>query len=103
MMICASSGNSGAYFLHPCVEINFRMNMGMTCRLFYDRYVLPGSHGIFSIDYSAEPCFLYQKHIHEMEKQPLRIEKGRIRSGYLSLSPVKQDTHYRAYATLVEI
>ena len=96
MMICSSHENSGSYFLHPCVEVNLRMNMGMTCRLFYDRYVSPGSNGVFYIDYCANSGLLYEDHLRKMQEQPLKIENGKIRSGYLSLAPVNFDTHYRA-------
>ena len=33
--------------VHPCVEINMRMNMGVVARLFYDRFVAPGSKRMF--------------------------------------------------------
>jgi hypothetical protein len=36
MMICREGEN---FLVHPCVEINLRMNMGVVARLFYDRYV----------------------------------------------------------------
>ena len=34
MMIC----HEGDYRIHPCVEINLRMNMGVLARLFFDRF-----------------------------------------------------------------
>ena len=34
------------------------------------------------------------------EKYPLIMEKGRIRSGYLSLTPVFEDTNYQIYVHL---
>jgi len=96
MMICFSYENPDTYFLHPCVEVNLRINMGMTCRLFYDRYVSSDSHGIFQIDYCTNSGLLYEDHFRKMQEQPLKIENGKIRSGYLSLAPVNFDTHYRA-------
>ena len=96
MMICSFYENSDTYFLHPCVEINLRMNMGMTCRLFYDRYVSPDSCGIFQIDHCAGSGLLYEDHLKKTVEQPLKIENGKICSGYLSLTPVNFDTHYRA-------
>ena len=101
MMICSSHENSGSYFLHPCVEINLRMNMGMTCRLFYDRYVSPDSHGVFYIDYYADSGKLYEDHLRKIQEQPLKIENGKINNGYLSLTPVNLDTHYRARVEIV--
>lgn len=96
MMICSSCKNPDSYFLHPCVEVNLRMNMGMTCRLFYDRYVSPDSQGVFQIDYHTNLGFLYEEHLKKSIEQPLEIKNGKIHSGYLSLSPVTTDTHYRA-------
>jgi len=102
MMICQSSENPNIHFLHPCVEVNLRMNMGMTCRLFYDRYVSQNSHGVFQIDYCANSGLLYEDHLKRSTENPLEIENGKIRKGYLSLSPVNFDTHYRARIQIEE-
>ncbi len=48
MMVCRSDKENG-YRVHPCVEINMRMNMGVVARLFYDRFVAPGSKGCFAV------------------------------------------------------
>ena len=50
MMVCRSDKEDG-YRVHPCVEINMRMNMGVVARLFYDRFVAPGSKGCFAVEY----------------------------------------------------
>ena len=42
MMICRFP-ESPAYRIHPCVEINLRMNMGVVARHLYDRYICPFS------------------------------------------------------------
>lgn len=102
MMVCLSENNPDTYFIHPCVEINLRMNMGMACRLFYDKYVSPGSQGSFHIDYSTDSNLLYEDHLQRTEKQPLKIENGKICSGYLSLAPVGLNTHYRARVEVCE-
>ena len=69
MMICRTK--DGGYAIHPCVEINLRMNMGVVARLVYDNYVC---HGM-----------------------PLCLENGKVKSGYLSLTPVEDSTAYQAY------
>lgn len=52
MMICRVAGG---YVVHPCVEINLRMNMGVVSRLFFDRYVSPSSSGQYVVEhYGAE-------------------------------------------------
>ncbi len=102
MMVCSSPENSGIRFLHPCVEVNLRMNMGMICRLFYDRYVSQNSRGVFQIDYCAHPGLLYEDHLKQCAENPLKIENGKICRGYLSLAPINCDTHYRARVEIEE-
>lgn len=87
---------AGAFALHPCVEINLRMNMGMVSRLFYDRYVAPGSTGTYRVDYFADSEQLLADHLHRQACAPLRFAGHRIVSGYLSLNPIYSDTRYRA-------
>ncbi|MDO4180867.1 MAG: hypothetical protein Q4D36_06215, partial [Bacteroidales bacterium] len=98
MMVCRLS--DGRYALHPCVEINLRMNMGVVSRLFYDRYVHQGVSGRYVVEYyssNGEACRADE----EFRKQyPLQIEEGKIRSGYLSLTPVMEDTAYQVYVII---
>lgn len=98
MMVCQNS--DGSYWLHPCVEINLRMNMGVVARLFYDRYVVGGSEGYYVVSYHARPGALVEQHRANEESHPLLLEQGRIASGYCSLTPVAFDTHYQAYVLL---
>lgn len=52
MMICRLTEE---FVVHPCVEINLRMNMGVVSRLFFDRYVSPSSSGQYVVEhYAAE-------------------------------------------------
>lgn len=97
MMICQEGE---VYKLHPCVEINLRMNMGVVSRLFFDRYVFPSSQGRYVIEYYRKPgealCF------HEQMKQayPLVKVAGKVEEGYMSLTPVFEDTSYQIYACI---
>ncbi len=89
------------YKLHPCVEINMRYNMGfLTCRL-YENYIATQSCGKFYIDFKPKAEEMYNNHLLMEEKHPIRIENGRIISGYLSLCPINKSNRYRAYV-LVE-
>ncbi|SBV97025.1 conserved hypothetical protein [uncultured Dysgonomonas sp.] len=89
------------YKLHPCVEINMRYNMGfLTCRL-YENYIATQSCGKFYIDFKPKAEEMYNNHLLMEEKHPIRIENGRIISGYLSLCPINRSNRYRAYV-LVE-
>lgn len=100
MMVCRF-GEKPYDRIHPCVEINLRMNMGMVARLFFDRYVAPGRQGCFAVDYFKTTAALQTNHRQLAEKHPLVIENGKIRSGYLSLAPVGETTRYRASVRIV--
>lgn len=90
----------GGYVLHPCVEINVRMNMGVVARLFFDRYVSREAYGRYCIEYY--PCQGEALCFHEemKRKYPLCLHEGKIKEGYLSLTPVFEDTNYQIYVIL---
>ncbi len=81
--------------LHPCVEINLRMTMGAVARTFYDRFVQPETQGYFQMEYFPEKQTLWNNHLQRLHDLPLIVEKGKIISGYLSLSNVHPNAHYR--------
>ena len=94
MMVCRTESG---YRIHPCVEINLRMNMGVVAHLFYNRFVKSGSTGKFMIDFfkkTGEALTFQQRMSTDF---PLIIENGRIVSGFLSLTPVSEQTQYLAY------
>lgn len=95
MMICRTQ--NGGYAIHPCVEINLRMNMGVVARLIYDNYVCDGGQGRYVIEYYAKPGEAWHSHLALQEKYPLYLENGKVKSGYLSLTPVENNTSYQAY------
>lgn len=101
MMICRFP-ESPAYRIHPCVEINLRMNMGVVARHLYDRYICPSSTGIFQIDYAPSDGTAWNAHTAMAETYPLEMEQGRIRSGYLPLVPVYKKSKYRAWILVSE-
>lgn len=90
------------YKLQPCVEINMRYNMGfLTCRL-HENYIASQSCGKFYIDFNPKGEEMYNNHLLMEEKHPIRIENGRIISGYLSLCPINKSNRYRAYVLVEE-
>ncbi|KAA6331897.1 hypothetical protein EZS27_019547 [termite gut metagenome] len=95
MMICRFT-DTPEYRIHPCVEINLRMNMGMTARLFYNRYVRTGTKGMFQVNYFFSPTQLMEKHLYLSKRHPLRAVDGKLIAGYLSLVPVTPKSHYSA-------
>jgi len=86
-----------SFRLHPCVEINMRKNMGYLAICLTEKYLHPDSQGTFSIEYNRYPQTVIQKHQQMQMQHPLIIEDRRIRSGYLSLCPVTDETNYWAY------
>ncbi|WP_044263379.1 hypothetical protein [Bacteroides timonensis] len=96
MMICPDQ-RGYPYAVHPHVEVNVRMTMGMVARQLYDNFVAPGSKGIFNVDNFPSAEALRAQHEQDTRDYPLVVEDGRIVSGYLSLVPVTPQSRYRAY------
>lgn len=96
MMVCRDA--AGGYLIHPCVEINLRMNMGVAAHLFRKNFVAPEARGFFKIDFYPTPEALQAAHKQAVEKYPLQVEEGRLLSGYLPLTPVTPQSCYLAYA-----
>ncbi len=97
MMICRFSSGEVKYRIHPCVEINLRMNMGVVAHFIYKRYVSPGSSGRFSITYHPVAGEAMQAHGQMKERYPLRIKEGKVAVGYMPLIPVTNRSAYRAW------
>lgn len=97
MMICETEKG---YRIQPCVEINMRMNMGMVAHIFHNRVVNRGSTGRFVVDFFKKQGSALAFH-RQMEKdRPLLIEKGKIRRGYLPLTPTSEQTSYAAWVVI---
>lgn len=98
MMVCRVAGK---YMVHPCVEINLRMNMGVVSRLFFDRYVSPFSSGQYIVEHYAAEGEALENHHRYLSDYPLKISQdGRILQGYLPLTPVQSETHYQVYVVV---
>lgn len=98
MMICrALEGMEEVYVVHPCVEINLRMNMGIVSRLVYDKYVCGGARGRYVTEYYHTPGEADRVHQEFLHRYPLQLENGKVKSGYLSLTPVDKDTVCQVY------
>ena len=96
MMIC-QSGQTSDYKIHPCVEINLRMNMGIVAHQIYKNFVSAHSKGYFSIvRYTkGNDCIMWQE---EMQgKHPLNLKDGKVETGFLALTPVTKHTQYCAF------
>lgn len=97
MMICKTNEK---FQIQPCVEINMRMNMGVASRLFYDQFMLPESEGKFVVDYFKKPGYAVAFHEKLQQELPLKVNNGKIVSGYLSLTPVTANTNYVIYVVV---
>jgi hypothetical protein len=91
MMICREEDG---YYVHPCVEVNLRMNMGVVSRLLYDNFLSDGVSGTYAIEYFPNKGDALSFHERMKHDCPVEMEQKRIKSGYLSLSPVFLETSY---------
>ena len=85
------------YAVHPLVEMNLRMNMGVVARLFHDRFVCTDACGVYVVEYYAKKGEALYKDNVMKNSYPLVLENKRIRSGYKSLTPIFEDTAYQIF------
>lgn len=88
--------HEGKLKVHPCVEINLRRNMGWVVLSVYERLLHPDAQGLLVTDYQ-QPGLIFEDHQH---REPAVFENGRMKSGYLALTPVFPETQFRIYLQL---
>ena len=88
------------YFVHPCIEVNLRMNMGVVSRLLFDRFLVPDAIGRYVIEFFPQKGEALKAHERLMAQYELVLEGGLLRSGYLPLVPVFEDTNYLIYVVV---
>ena len=98
MMIVRSE--EGKYLVHPCVEVNLRMNMGVVSRLLFDRFMVPEAVGRYVIEFFPQRGEALKAHEKLMSQHTLVMEGERVRAGYLPLVPVFEDTNYLIYVII---
>ena len=74
MMIVES--DDGSRWIHPCVEVNLRMTMGVVAHIFRNRYLAPGVSGRFAVSFGQG-----------REHATPVIENGRLMRGTLHIVP----------------
>ena len=94
MMVCRSGEG---FLLHPCVEINLRMNMGILAAHLQRRLLAPGTIGSFSVECYPSPEALYARHAEDEACFPAVVSGGRLVSGYFPLVPLTPSARYRAF------
>ena len=97
MMICHFPGETPEYRIHPCVEINLRMNMGVVARLLTNRYIASCSKGMLHLLCLPREGMAVEMHKSMEESYPLHIVDKRIVSGYCALAPVTPQSRYMAF------
>lgn len=94
MMVCRINSE---FRVHPCVEINLRMNMGVVAHEVNLHLVHHQSVGYFRVEHYSGKGLAVECHNSMKKKYPLQIVDGKIRSGYFSLTGVDSDTCYHIY------
>lgn len=100
MMVCRTEDG---FRVHPCVEINLRMNMGVVSRLITDTYLAPSVQGWYVVEHYGADGEALEAHKQLSAAHPVRLTAdGRLQSGYFSLTPVKPGTRYQVYLQVEE-
>ena len=95
MMICAESND--AFSIHPCVEMNWRMNMGVVSHLLREKVLHPEAHATFHVDnYPHREAFETQ-FLPRLEEHPCQWEGQRLMKGLFPLTPITPQTLSVAY------
>ena len=83
--------------IHPCVEINLRLNMGIIAHEVRRHVLAPQSEGTFHVAAFPTPEALHHFQ-HEQELNcPAVYQEEKVVSGYHPLTPITQNTRHHAY------
>lgn len=94
MMVCDVAGS---YRLHPCIEVNLRMNMGVLASIFARRYLNNEAECTLRIEGFRTSKALLETHCMWQKSHPWVVKDGRLVSGYLPLVPVTPHSRMLAY------
>ena len=83
--------------IHPCVEINLRLNMGIIAHEVRRELLAPGVEGRFHVTAFPSEEAAQQFHREYTEKHPPVYREGKMMSGYHPLTPLHPHTHHHAY------
>ena len=83
--------------LHPCVEINLRLNMGIIAHEVRRALLAPGTEGTFHVTAFPTEEAAQQFHREHTEQFPTTYCEGKIASGYHALTPILPLTRHHAY------
>ena len=81
--------------VNPCLEINFRYNMGLLS-LNLEKFIPVNKQAIFRIFYDKQNSFsVFTKEL--KRRYPLKLRNKKIESGFFPLTPVFEGTKFGAY------
>ena len=83
--------------IHPCVEINLRLNMGIIAHEVHRKLLAPGVEGRFHVAAFPSEEAAQQFHREHTEKYPPVYREGKMMSGYHPLTPLYPHTRHHAY------
>ena len=83
--------------IHPCVEINLRMNMGIIAHEIYRRLLAPEAKGMFHLAFFPDTAALlaFQQEQHTLH--PATYSGNRLIHGYMPLTPIGESTRHHAF------
>ena len=82
-------------FIQPCIEVNCRMNMGIIS-LLIEKKIQKDSIGKFGLWYSNSEKFMDFAN-EQSNNNRLRIQNGKLNSGFLSLVEEDSNKKFGAY------
>ena len=94
MMIVADDSR---FRLHPCIEVNLRMNMGIIAHELYRKVLGPEARGIYRLSFFPDSVALRDFSVGHAASHPAVYREGKLVHGYLPLTPINDDTRHHAY------
>ena len=85
------------YKIHPCIEINLRLNMGIIAHEVRRQLLSPKAEGTFHVTAFLTPEALQAFQIEQKYLHPANYREGHLVSGYHPLTPALPDTRHHAY------
>ena len=85
------------FTIHPCVEINLRMNMGIIAHEIYRHLLTPDAEGMFRIARFPDNASLRAFHDEQTSLHPTTYRDNRLASGYKAITPINTETTHLAY------
>ena len=89
--------HNSRFALHPCVEINLRMNMGIIAHEIYRHRLAPEAEGMFYLSFFADTATLLAFQREQQALRPAVYSGNRLVHGYLPLTPIGEGTRHHAY------